>query len=119
MPATRNPIPRILIVWIGAGIIRVLLGSSMSPIAYVFFGIFWLISVILLIAAVRQLFISKKAEQRIEASAICAGLASLFAQGLLGGGDTIAVAALLFLVSTVVLMFIYGRRLRRRHPIHP
>lgn len=116
---TRNPIPPILLMWIGAGIIRVLLGSSTSPIAYFFFGIFWLVSVVLLMAAIWQLFISKKAEQRIEASAICAGLASLFAQGLLGSGDTIAVAVIVFLASAVVLMFIYGRRLRRGHPTHP
>jgi peptidoglycan/LPS O-acetylase OafA/YrhL len=103
----------ILIAWIGAGIVRVLLGSSTSAIAYFFFGIFWFISVILLVAAVRQLVIARKAELRIEAIAICAALASLVAQGLLGDGDTIAVAALVFFVSAVFLVFIYGRRLRR------
>jgi predicted Co/Zn/Cd cation transporter (cation efflux family) len=119
MSVTRNPIPRVLIAWIGAGIVRVLLGSSTSPIAYFFFGVFWLISAVLLIAAVRQLILSKKMDQRIEAGAICAGLASLFAQGLLGNGETIAVAAIVFLVSAIVLVLIYGRRLRRQHQIHP
>lgn len=117
MSVARNSLPAILIAWIGVGVVRVILGSSTSPIAYLFFGIFWLISVILLIAAARHFVIAKKAEQRIEAIAICAGMASLFAQGLLGGGDTIVVAALAFLGSAVVLMSIYGRRLRRRHAI--
>lgn len=40
---------------------------------------------------------------RFEAIAICAGLASLFAQGLFGDGDTIAAAALVFSVSAVAL----------------
>lgn len=119
MPVTSNPMPLILIAWIGVGIVRVLLGASTSPIAYFFFGIFWFVSVVLLIAAVRQMVISKKAEQRIEAIAICAGLASLFAQGLLGDGNTIAVAIVVFLASAVVLVFIYGRRLwRGARPIH-
>jgi succinate-acetate transporter protein len=119
MPVVQNPIPRILIAWVGAGIVRALLGSSTSPIAYFFFGVFWLVSVILLIAAVRQLAISKKTEPRIEAIAICCGLASLFVQGLFGDGDTIAVAVFVFLASVILLMFIYGRRLWRGHPIHP
>jgi membrane protein implicated in regulation of membrane protease activity len=116
----RNPMRLILVAWIGVGVVRVLLGSSTSPIAYFFFGVFWLISALLLIAAVRQFVFSKKAEMRIEASAICAGLAALFAQGLLGDGDTIAAAAVIFFVSAVILLLIYGRMLRRRaHPIHP
>jgi succinate-acetate transporter protein len=119
MSVTRNPIPVILIAWIGAGIVRVLLGSSTSPIAYFFFGIFWLISVMLLIAAIRQLILSKKMEQSIEAIAICAGLASLFAQGLVGDGGTIAIAVFVFLVSIAVLVLIYGRRIRRGRAIHP
>jgi hypothetical protein len=119
MSVTRNPIPPILTAWIGVGIVRVLLGSSTSPIAYFFFGIFWLISVMLLIAAIRQLILSKQMEQGVEAIAICAGLAALFVQGLAGDGGTIAIAAVVFLVSAVVLVFIYGRKLRRGRPIHP
>lgn len=115
MSVTRGSTSLILVAWIGAGIVRVLLGSSTSPIAYFFFGIFWLISVILLIAAVRKLVISTKAEERIEAIAIGTGLASLFAQGLLGDGDTIAMAALVFLASVIALAFIYGRRRWRGH----
>lgn len=115
---TRNPMPFILLAWIGAGIVRVLLGSSTSPIAYFFFGVFWLASAVLLIAAIRQLVVSRKKEQRIEAIAICAGLAALFTQGLFGDGDTIVAAALVFLVSAVAIVFIYGRRLWRGQPIH-
>lgn len=63
---TKVSVVRILAVWIGAGIIRVLLGSSTSPIAYFFFGLFWLVSIALLIAAVRQILVQRKAEQRIE-----------------------------------------------------
>ncbi len=119
MTMTKFSLPRILTAWIGAGAIRVLLGSSTSPIAYFFFGVFWLISIVLLIAAVRQIFIRDNTEQRTEAIAICTGLMSLFVQGLLGAGDTIVAAVAVFLVSTVVLLVIYGRKLRRRHPIHP
>lgn len=56
--------PFILIVWIGTGIVRVLLGSSTSPVAYVFFGFFWLVSVSLLMAAIRQLVIPVRAAQK-------------------------------------------------------
>lgn len=115
---TKNPMPFILLAWIGVGIVRVLLGSSTSPIAYFFFGIFWLVSAALLIATIRQLVISRAKEQRIEAIAICAGLAALFTQGLFGDGDTIAAAALVFLVSAVALVFLYSRRLWRGQPIH-
>jgi succinate-acetate transporter protein len=118
MSMTKNPMPFILLAWIGAGIVRVLLGSSTSPIAYFFFGIFWLVSAVLLIAAIRQLVISRAKEQRIEAIAICTGLAALFTQGLFGDGDTIAASALVFLVSAVALVFLYGRRLWRGQPIH-
>jgi O-antigen/teichoic acid export membrane protein len=110
--------PFILLTWIGVGIVRVLFGSSTSPIAYFFFGIFWFVSAVLLISAIRQLVIARKKEPRIEAIAICAGLAALFAQGLFGDGDTIAAAALVFLVSAVSLVFFYGRRLWRGQPIH-
>lgn len=119
MTMTKNPMRLMLFAWIGAGAVRVLLGSSTSPIAYFFFGVFWLISALLLIAAVRQLIVSRKTEMRIEAIAICTGLAALFAQGLFGDGDTIAVAALVFSVSAIVLVLVYGLRLLRGHPIHP
>jgi hypothetical protein len=103
----------ILIAWIGAGVARLLLGSSTSPIAYFFFGVFWLISALLFAAAIRQLVLSRKTEMRLEAIAICAGVAALFAQGLLGNGETVAIALLVFLGSAIVLMLIYGRRLWR------
>lgn len=80
----QNLISLILILWVGVGVARVLLGSSTTPIAYFFFGLFWLISAILAMTAIRQLVISKKPEQRAEAVAVLIGLTSLFAQGLVG-----------------------------------
>lgn len=119
MLVTRNPLSTILAAWVVTGIVRVVLGSSTSPVAYFFFGVFWLVSIILLVAAIRQLVMSKKADQRAEAIAICAALASVFVQGLVGGGGTIAVAAIVFFVSVFALLFIYGRRLRRGQLLHP
>jgi len=114
----KNPLPRILIAWIGAGIVRVLIGSSTSPVAYFFFGVFWLVSFALLAAAIRSLVVAERTEQRVEAMAICVGLASLFVQGLLGNGHTIAIAALLFIASAITLIFIYARKLRRGSLVH-
>lgn len=90
-----------------------LLGASTSFIAYFFFGLLWLISGILLIAAIRQFVTSSETEVKVEAIAICGGLASIFAQGLLGGGDMLPAALPVFLVSAIVLLLIYGRRLVR------
>lgn len=100
------------------GAVRVLLGSSTSPLAYFFFAAFWLISAILLVAVVRQLILSGNKERRVEAACVCAGLVSVFVQGLLGNGDIIFVAALVFAVSAVVLVVIYARRLGRRGLAH-
>jgi len=113
----RSPIPPLLIAWVALGVVRLLLGSSTSLAAYFFFGLFWLASAALLIVAIRQLVISRMQEERIEAIAVCVALVSLFAQGLLGSGHTIAFAALAFFTSVIVLLFIYGRRLRQGHPI--
>ena len=109
----------VLIAWVAAGTIRVLLGSSTSPIAYAFFGIFWLVSLILLIAAIGQLIASDKRERKTESICICVGLASLFLQGLLGDGSASPVAAVVFVVSIIILLFIYGRRLTLASSGHP
>jgi succinate-acetate transporter protein len=116
MSLPRNLLPRILVVWIGTGIVRILLGSSTSAVAYFFFGLFWLISAVLVLAAVRQLATSRMGEEKVEALAICAALAALFVEGLFGGGEAIVAAALVFAAAAIVLLFIYGRRLRRAHP---
>jgi ABC-type phosphate transport system permease subunit len=113
MPVTRNPISYILIAWLGSGVVRVLLGSNTSPVAYFFFGTFWLISVILLIAAIRLLLVSKKKEQIIEAASLCAGLVSFFVLGLVGAGDAAIIAVPMFLISAVVLVCIYAKRAHR------
>lgn len=109
----------LLIAWIVTGVVRVLLGSSTSVVAYLFFVLFWLISAILLAAAIRQLVTAKASERRIEAVCLCAGVVSLLVQGLLGDGEAIAAALLLFLASACVLLGIYARRLWRSHIAHP
>ena len=114
----RSPIPLILCLWVGVGIVRVLMGSNTSAVAYFFFGVFWLLSVALLVAALRQLVISTRAEPRIEALSICAALAAIFAQGLIGGGDTIVAAAPLFVLAAITLLVIYARRLFRGNLLH-
>lgn len=116
---TENSTGPILIGWIALGAIRVLLGSDTSAIAYVFFGLFWLVSAILLIAALRQLAMSSSNERRFESICISAVVVALFAQGLLGDGEAILPALLIFLVSACVLVYIYVRRLWRGHIAHP
>ena len=106
----------LLALWIGVGVVRVLLGASTSSIAFFFFGLFWLVSGVLLIAAVRQFVTSRETEVKVEAFAICAGVVSFLVQGLLGAGDTVPVVLPVFLVSVIVLVLIYGRRLRRVSP---
>ena len=115
----RVPLPLVLIAWVTAGVVRVLLGSSTSPIAYAFFGIFWLISLFLLAAAIRQFVVSGEPERRIESICICVGVASLFLQGLFGHGSASPAAAVVFLGSMVALVFIYGRRLTLGSSSHP
>jgi len=119
MIQTKGPIPLILFAWVVVGVIRVLLGSSTAPISYVFFGVFWLVSLILLVAAVLQLLTTKKSEEKIESICTCVLVVSLFLQGLLGHGKATPLAAFAFLASAIVILFIYGRRLRREHFIHP
>ena len=114
----KAPIPLIFIAWVGTGAIRVLLGSSTSPIAYAFSGVFWIISLILLVAAVLQLLTTKKSEEKIESICTCVLVVSLFLQGFLGHGKATPLAAFAFLASAIVILFIYGRRLRRKHFIH-
>lgn len=119
MNLAKGPIPLILFAWVVVGVIRVLLGSSTAPIAYAFSGVFWIISLILLVAAVLQLLTTKKSEEQIESICTCVLVVSLFLQGLLGHGKATPLAAFAFLASAIVILFIYGRRLRREHFIHP
>jgi chromate transport protein ChrA len=109
-----KPLPYILAAWVALGAVRVLLGASTSPVAYVSFGAFWLASAILVIAAIRQLVISKLREFRVEAVCVVAGISALFSQGLFGNGETLVVALIVFLVSALVLTYVYARRLRQR-----
>ena len=114
----RSPVSAALIGWVAAGAIRVVLGSSTAPVAYVFFGVFWVLSLILLVVAVRQLVVSEKSEQKLEAICVCVGLLALFLQGLFGPGGATPAAVVAFLASVIVLLVIYARRLRRDHFIH-
>lgn len=112
-----SPLQYLLVVWFVAAVVRVILGSSTSLIAYVFFGFLWLISAMLLIVAIRLLVTAECREQRIEAISICTAMAALLGQGILGSEDTIAVATLVFFASLIVLVYIYAKRLRRRNPV--
>lgn len=115
----RTPVSAALIGWVVAGALRVVSGSSTAPIAYAFFGAFWVLSLILLVVAVRQLVVSEKSEQKLESICICVGLVALFLEGLFGRGGATPVAAVAFLASMIVLLAIYARRLRRGRFIHP
>jgi len=113
------PLYRVLIGWIALGAVRVLLGDSTSSAAYVFFGVFWVVSITLLLAALWQLIVSREPEPKIEAICVCIGLGALFLQGLLGHRGTAPVAALIFFVSAIILLILYGRRARRHRLIEP
>jgi succinate-acetate transporter protein len=111
---SRNLVPYSLVTWLVLAAFRVALGPSTSFVAYLFFGVFWLISAVLLAAAIRQLIRSQDTEPRTEAVCICAGLVSVFVQGLLGPGATSGIALATFGVSALILLVIYARRLGRK-----
>lgn len=114
-----SPLQYLLVVWFAAAVVRVILGSSTSLIAYIFFGFLWLISAVLLIMAIRLFVIAESKEQRIEAISVGMAMVAVLGQGILGSEHTIAIATLVFFASLIVLVCIYCRRLRRRHLIHP
>jgi succinate-acetate transporter protein len=116
---TSIPLYRVIIGWVVLGAVRVLLGDSTGFAAYVFFGLFWVVSAVLLLAALWQLFNSRELELRVEAACVCVGVGALFLQGLFGHRSTAPVAALIFFLSAVNLLILYGRRARRRRLIEP
>ena len=116
---SRNQIPLTLVAWIMIGAIRVAFGSSTSPLAYLFFGLFWLVSLMLLALALRQFVGAMTPEEKIESICICLSLLAIILQGVLGPGAASPIAAIVFFASGIVLVYIYGRRFRRRHLIHP
>jgi hypothetical protein len=107
---TSIPLYRVLVGWVALGAVRVLLGDSTSFAAYVFFGLFWVVSIVLLFAALWQLKVSRETELTVEAICICIGLGALFLQGLLGHHSAAPVAAIVFFVSAIILLILYGRR---------
>lgn len=115
----RIPLYRVLIVWVALGVVRILVGDSTSFVAYIFFGLFWFVSIVLLVTALWQLIVSRELEPKIEAICVCGGLGALFLQGLLNHQGGAPVFALIFFVSAIILLILYGRRVRRRHLIEP
>lgn len=114
----KNWKPALLIAWLLAGAVRVLLGSSTTPIAYAFFGVFWLVSLVLLVEGIKGLVAPEGPDSRLESVFIGIAVMSVLLQGLLGAGSGSWVAALAFFVSAFVLLFLYGRRLRRGRLAH-
>jgi len=102
----------IFILWFGAAIVRVILGSSTSPAAYVFFGLVWLLSAALIVMAIRVLLVVDSKEIRL--AAVCMGVASaaVLGQGVLGNRDTLAITTAAFFASLLVLGVLYARMLR-------
>ncbi|HWM55849.1 MAG TPA: hypothetical protein VNO20_10725 [Solirubrobacterales bacterium] len=117
MAVTQRELAFLGVAWLVTAAVRVILGSSTSLIAYALFGFLWLISGVLLIAAIRLLVIAKTREQKIEAFGICMAMAALLGQGIFGSDNTIAIATLVFFSSLIVLVCIYARRVRRRNPV--
>lgn len=110
---TKNLTAYILASWSAVLAVRVLLGSTTSAIAYLLLGLFWLVSIILLVAAIRQLLTSTTREKKLEAICVATVLLSFFGAAVLRAGELIAVGFIFFLVSACVLACIYGRRMWR------
>ncbi len=113
MLTTVNATACLLSGWITVAVVRILLGSSTSPAAYLLYGLLLLIAAVLLVVAIRQLITSGRSERKIELAFVIIALASIYVQGLFGDGETLGVAVVLLLVSACVLGYIYVRRLRR------
>lgn len=108
---TAIPIRYVLFAWVACGVVRVLLGSSTSPVAYVFFGLFWLASTTLVVAAFFLFVSATRAEERVEAVCLCSVVLALFAAAFL---DAVLVPMLVFFVAAGVLAYVYTRRIRNR-----
>jgi hypothetical protein len=112
------PLRYLLPTWLVLAAIRVALGASTSPVAYVLFGLLLLVSIALLICAMRLIVVAEGKEQRIEGMSICIAMVAILGQGLFGNDDTIPIATLAFFASLIVLLCVYARRMRRRDAIH-
>jgi tellurite resistance protein TehA-like permease len=109
---TWNSLRKLFVVWFGAAVVRVILGSSTSPGAYFFLGLSWLLSAVLLVVAIRVIMVVESKEVKIAALSIVVAMAAVLGQGLLGSKDTIAIATALFFSSLAVFGYVYVRTLR-------
>lgn len=103
----------IFLLWFGAAILRVILGSSTSPAAYVCFGLVWLLSAALIIVAIRVLLVVDSNEIRLAAFCMVMASAAVLGQGILGNKNTLAITTAAFFASLLVLGVLYARMLRR------
>lgn len=99
-------------LWFGAAVVRVILGSSTSPAAYVFFGLVWLLSAALIVVAIRVLLVADSKEIKLAAFSMVVASAAVLAQGILGNKDTLAITTAAFFASLLVLGVLYARMLR-------
>lgn len=102
----------IFVLWFGAAAVRVILGSSTSPAAYVFFGLVWILSAILIVGAIRVFLSVDSNEIKLGALSMAVASAAVLGQGILGNKGTIAITTTVFFASLVVLGVVYARMLR-------
>jgi hypothetical protein len=102
----------IFVIWLGAAIARVILGSSTSPAAYVCFALVWLLSAALIVVAIKVLLVADSKEMRIAALSMAVASAAVLIQGILGNKDTLPFTTTAFFASLLVLGFLYARMLR-------
>ena len=102
----------IFALWSGAAIVRVILGSSTSPAAYVSFGLVWLLSAALIVVAIRVLLVVDSRDIKLAAFSMVVASAAVLGQGILGNKDTLAITTAAFFASLLVLGVLYARMLR-------
>jgi hypothetical protein len=99
-------------LWFGAAIVKVILGSSTSPAAYVCFGLVWLLSAALIVVAIRVLLVADSKEIKLAALSMVVASLAVLGQGILGNEDTLAITTAAFFASLLVLGVLYARMLR-------
>ena len=105
------PIRYVSFAWVACGVVRVVLGSSTSPVSYVFLGLFLLASATLVVAAFFLFFSATGAEERVESVCLCSVVLAFFAAAFL---DAVRVPTLVFFVAAGVLAYVYARRIWNR-----
>jgi len=112
-----NLLRHLFVLWLGAAIVRVVLGSSTSPLAYVCFGLVWLFSAALIVVAIRVLFVVDNKEIRLAAFSMVLASTAVLGQGILGNRDTLAFTTAVFFASLLVLGVLYARLSRSARSI--